>query len=190
MLILQDLKKKIYKSPFPASESWCCSVLSCPSRSQREGRVQVSQLLWHLANPRREQHRLRRSPSGSNWIDLNVPFNIAQHDCMDLRGRCCGLELAALRSQEMSPLRNSVPRGGAICHYSFDSYFCFSIIWGFLSLENGILAELKFLILMRSNLTIFFFYGSCFWCWIQLITNPKALSPVLSSRSYSFVFYL
>lgn len=48
----------------------------------------------------------------------------------------------------------------------------------------------RFLFLIKSNLTNFFFHGSCFWCCIyNYQTQGHRFSPIFLQNFHGFVFY-
>lgn len=152
--VLQDLKI-IQKFPFPASKNCYCSVLSCTPHPRERGWFgtgisKSAPLLWHIqitggsstghwdsSSPGSGWPWVflspasgKSSPRESNRIDLNIPFNVAQHECEWIsRREALAWSWLFWGQKKISPLRNlsSVLRGGICGSYTYDSYFCSSI---------------------------------------------------------------
>lgn len=143
----------MHKSPFPASESWYCSVSLSPRTPERGDDLEQEYpsqphscdtfQITGGGNTGHYSHHLpqeavilglscswqgRRSPSGSDRIDLNIPFNVAQQEHKWVLGtETLAWSWLFWGQRKVSPLRTSVLRAELMCHYSFASYICFSI---------------------------------------------------------------
>lgn len=68
---------------------------------------------------------------------------------------------------------------------------CWSVVYLFILLTRAF-ADLKYLIFLKSNLSVFFFNGLCLWCQVQelcWILGPKDFL-LISSKSFLKALYL
>lgn len=208
MLIPQDKKKKVHQSPFPADESWYCSVSLSPHIPERGDELEweyPSQFhscetfqitgggnAGHYDNHLPQEAVILglscswhgwRSPSGSDRIDLNIPFNIAQHECR----WALGTETLAWSwlfwgQSKASPLRTFVLRAVLVCAITdllTTLLLRFCCCYGMVSFAGQ-----KFLTSVKSNLTLLSFTGHVF------DVVPKELSPnPKAHRLFSYAFF-